>query len=502
MWKDKPEQLRYIPEILPGELLSSVLVRMLWHQADQISLREWIRKYQPRPRLLSVFASDLESINHLMPPDWRFDEKWVTQNCCILPFLSPFLTPEVRQAHLERVSKAPSYDRRKVDQFPSRPWLSLAPLTTVFRACPQCAREDLEQYGEPYLHRIHHLPGIDLCLKHGSTLTPMGKLTTSVQTLTASLHGLIEVATKKTAPPRSALVNYLLLAVEHLMRRPIVAQENLDFRPLYLLRIRQMGFKLNLDRKGLLEPIRKQYQTVSQQFYIEGWLSSRLKNYLWGSVTELPPIAHLILHHFLHIDLQDSLKYANEGLWHCCNPVTECGPTKLAMAGTEGRSYLVSCDHCGFSARIDNRSPLGQKPPIKAILQRGAAFDSTVMKLRASGAGYTELGKSLGLDKRTVRTVLKKIQALTAKLSKPASADYAYHFEVLLKSRRKLMGDWIQAHPGTTRTEIMKAMPGVFPWLRRHDRVWLEEHLPKKMEHKGRFQKRKKSHLRWEKTVF
>ena len=37
---------------------------------------------------------------------------------------------------------------------------------TVLRYCPVCYQEDLAQYGEPYWHRSHQLPDMQLCVKH------------------------------------------------------------------------------------------------------------------------------------------------------------------------------------------------------------------------------------------------------------------------------------------------------------------------------------------------
>ena len=38
--------------------------------------------------------------------------------------------------------------------------------SSVIRMCPECLTEDLERHGEPYLHRAHHLPFINICHKH------------------------------------------------------------------------------------------------------------------------------------------------------------------------------------------------------------------------------------------------------------------------------------------------------------------------------------------------
>lgn len=38
------------------------------------------------------------------------------------------------------------------------------------RVCPQCLAEDFEKYGEPYLHRAHHLPFVNVCHLHRCVL--------------------------------------------------------------------------------------------------------------------------------------------------------------------------------------------------------------------------------------------------------------------------------------------------------------------------------------------
>jgi len=38
------------------------------------------------------------------------------------------------------------------------------------RYCPDCKNEDLDLHGLSYWHRIHHLPGVDHCIKHDASL--------------------------------------------------------------------------------------------------------------------------------------------------------------------------------------------------------------------------------------------------------------------------------------------------------------------------------------------
>lgn len=40
--------------------------------------------------------------------------------------------------------------------------------------CPACVEEELARYGEPYWHRLHQLPGVDVCLAHHLELCDSG----------------------------------------------------------------------------------------------------------------------------------------------------------------------------------------------------------------------------------------------------------------------------------------------------------------------------------------
>ena len=37
---------------------------------------------------------------------------------------------------------------------------------TGFYYCAECTKSDVEQFGEPYMHREHQLQGIDYCPRH------------------------------------------------------------------------------------------------------------------------------------------------------------------------------------------------------------------------------------------------------------------------------------------------------------------------------------------------
>ena len=46
------------------------------------------------------------------------------------------------------------------------------------RSCPQCAVEDVKQYGEPYWHTEHQIASLPLCPKHLCRLVPLPRQNT------------------------------------------------------------------------------------------------------------------------------------------------------------------------------------------------------------------------------------------------------------------------------------------------------------------------------------
>lgn len=51
-------------------------------------------------------------------------------------------------------------------KFANRPQRVLTRTPLHFRVCPFCVRVDREQFGEPYWHRIHQVPGVLACPHH------------------------------------------------------------------------------------------------------------------------------------------------------------------------------------------------------------------------------------------------------------------------------------------------------------------------------------------------
>jgi hypothetical protein len=153
--------LLFFPKPYPDEFLYSLCARFqeqlgvqyIGH-IDQALFCKPMRKYMfTFPHRIDYMASQL-----LVSPFVSAED--IIQNHTLLPFFLPFLSREKADlfymgARGEGVGRTASRIRGE------RMGISSC------RYCPECAAEDRKTYNEAYWHRLHQLPGITVCFKHG-----------------------------------------------------------------------------------------------------------------------------------------------------------------------------------------------------------------------------------------------------------------------------------------------------------------------------------------------
>lgn len=234
---------------------------MLWHQKEQTSLLLYWHQWTPPLALHSTWVSGLADLRRAFPKDWKFDSLSTVESQCVFPFFSPFITPSTRKDQFLWIENRPAGSGPPV-MLPYRiPGSDFD--CTRFRVCPCCAGQDLAKYGEPYLHRHHHLPGINLCLEHN---LPLVKVTRGIAATASKVKKAIEmIATRDVAPSAPSahpLVRALDSSVKHVLRRPIQLDDNLDFSPLYRVRLFQLGYSNSEIASKFPIALRKAYRGV------------------------------------------------------------------------------------------------------------------------------------------------------------------------------------------------------------------------------------------------
>lgn len=116
--------------------------------------------------------SDCRKVSHyhwnndgwgLFPPFFQMfpvDKREYIQNHSIFPFLALFLSE-----HRQGIVADWLFSDNPVKKCPQ--------LIPEFLYCPKCKQEEMDTYGHYYLHRIHHLPGVTVCHKHGIPLVTL-----------------------------------------------------------------------------------------------------------------------------------------------------------------------------------------------------------------------------------------------------------------------------------------------------------------------------------------
>jgi len=97
-----------------------------------------------------------------LPPGTSFTPEQLVHDHTLYPWLSAFLSLEEKQTMLTAFCSLPQPPNRQIKRVsprrgPQLPWL---------RFCPECARQDSQQYGEIHWRRLFQIPGVNVCPEH------------------------------------------------------------------------------------------------------------------------------------------------------------------------------------------------------------------------------------------------------------------------------------------------------------------------------------------------
>lgn len=143
------------------ELLSSAVLRC----CRQFNITEWklgtVVLRQTRWRLSFLGLSALSSLSEL----FRQPPERLLWDHTAFPYVSAMM-----EAGLYEKTVAEVISDKSLVCWPSALLQRLTAGLSHRRFCQQCAEKELSSYRESYWHREHHLPGVWLCMRHGTAL--------------------------------------------------------------------------------------------------------------------------------------------------------------------------------------------------------------------------------------------------------------------------------------------------------------------------------------------
>lgn len=476
--------LAYFPTPYPDELLFSVLSRLA-DTMDYPRHADLSRAIYGRSKLKIPldFPICLEALIAALPPGHSLTVDQLIDEHTLLPFHQPFLAAK-RAKKLREVmagdNGAGIYNYAGTLAGP-------VPTPKYLRFCYDCVRQDREDYGQCYWHRVHQLPGVLVCPRHGRWLqdsqVPFYHRPAQYFYLSA------ERALAQVQPPSTDLRPDLHPALGRIAQDAawLLAHPAPEITPASL----STRFHRVLAEKGLATYNDRVHTLKFVQAFKSHYASELLTlldcpvNYnntmAWpmGVLKAVGknakhPLHYLLVIHFLGYTVETFFAlptepaYFGAGPWPCLNPT--CQSYRQAVIETCQIDYANSrlrgtftCA-CGFVyRRIGPDVRAADRFRIDRVVAYGPVWEARFQQLRDDPSiSLTEIARQLNVSRKKVRTHGRDRQT---------------------RFRQEYREQWLAAlaqSPGVLLSELANEPPlkQIYHWLLRHDRDWYEAHRP------------------------
>ncbi|MGC9217115.1 TnsD family Tn7-like transposition protein [Acidithiobacillus sp.] len=474
--------LSYLPALRPDELLYSLLARTYrhsgWH-SPKLALEEFFGHRNVRAGVF--LQTELNRLAERLPSQRRLTPERLARNATLLPYLTAFSAPEVRDWALN-VLTGKSGD---ADALYIRLGLvaSTVSLPTTLRYCPTCRTQMLEQYGELYWRRDHQIPGVLVCPTHAVPLAD-----SRVVLVHSGQHEFIAADEESCPaspkpPPWSDRANVVarLLAIAKASADLLVAPPTPQ--PLhrcgqeYRAALRARGFSrgtFHIDQSALLDAYCAHFGAVTDvlpEAVPDGWLVAITRKHRKG----FAPLRHILIRQLIDSQpLVPELRLFGFGPWPCRNPLADHygHPVISECQIHREKKKIIGVFRCACGHAFSRAAEPGSRP---RILNLSSLFESRLRELVATGTSLRGTARALHVDTRTVLRYVTRLGLTTPWKALPEQIKLPPIDGMAMRAQ------WSRAYasePNLTRKELRARMPAVYMWLYRHDRGWLTSQPP------------------------
>ena len=506
--------LGHFPTPYPDELFYSLCARYsdrMGYGVQTAVFRDLFGYNGPTPSIalphrLATFVASL-------PPGHSYILKSLIDRYTLFPYYSAFFPAD--KAALLRAAMTAGDGRLVATRLGSSP--GRIPPPSRLRFCPHCVQEDRRRYGEAYWHRLHQLPGVEICLEHKVWLLESDVPAQGNPRLYRFVSAEEAVPRQRHSTPfKSSLQHWTFLARESAW---LLTHPSLSLKP----EETRQRYKVALTWRGLASPggISVYHQKLARQFklhYPPGFLerlhcdfeAEQLGNWLRRLLNRpdaiFHPLYHLLLMNFLGVAVDEFAALPTRyhpfgrGPWPCLNPVCKNYRQPVIQAVTisynkAGQPRGAFACHCGFAYfRVGpDQSPEDCFRRNSRVKAYGAVWESALQALwqderytlrqiaRRLGAGQTAIAYQaarLGLPDTPERRI-RDFASLNKSACLPKRDKEA---EYRIK-RDRYRAEWLaalKADAGIGVTQFISRHKRVYTWLRRNDWAWLQERKPER----------------------
>jgi hypothetical protein len=442
----------------------------------------------------------LSALIHSLPTDWSITFDMLIDRHTLWPFFAAFQSPARRKATRSEMN-CNGYPYQRLGLMASGiAW------SESLRYCSACLQENRIAVGEAYWHRVHQLPGIEVC-PHHKTFLIQSKFRLRNSRNRHAYHSADVIQTHPVDLIRKPSEAQILIAqaAAWILENPQSFKYGEELRQLYLGRCAEMGYATYSGRLHL-SPLRNDFFNAYPCEWLggigcalphtrSGWLERLLRKHR----TSQHPVRHLLLMHFLDLGVADVLQSSEPfppfgyPPWPCLNSGADhYGEASVILctirSSSNGRrvSGLFECPRCGMQyLRYGPDKQSSDRLFRNRIPRYGSVWDETLSGLWAdSRISLRVLCRRLGVDPLTVRRQAQRL-GLTAVRPGHRVATIVVassgHDKSSLNTVQDCQLRWLKLRkrlPQASRSELRAASPGAYLFLHRHARNWLDVNLP------------------------
>lgn len=503
----------FFPEIYLDELVFSVCSR--YHERVGYRSKESTGRDlfgSERAKVAVDLPSNLDSLVESSPWLDRKTADRLIDDHTMLPFYSLFIP-------MERLKRLRS-DMR--GNFGGSVHARIGALTSgivseYLRFCPRCVVEDRERFGETYWHRIHQVPGVEVCPAHEVFLEDThfhirnrGNLDAYVTAERAVREQAARPLDKENPDHQASL--RVARDAEWLLGQgdACVAQPDPTHRERYYGLLYERGFSSYSGPVYIVE-LTKAFKAYYPESLLERLGGGLERHHNWvrrliqNKRSAKHPLNHLLLMQFLGVTASDFFSLPairlpfGEGPWPCLNRAAEhfgeatinqyeLTYTRLPIKRPVG---IFRCA-CGFAYyRTGPDKSFEDRHRADGLVTVGLAWERSLAEafgvcrpldglarhfcVRAEIVGHILV--RLGLIASSVKGSGEEIYTTLSCANKGKrlnGTEFLEHRE----TRRKLWLEVLKDNPGALRKALREKHTFLYDWLSKNDREWFESLLP------------------------
>ena len=432
--------MNFFPTSYPDEILYSTFARYCIRSGNVREIHNFEDLFGTRNCVASLeLPTHLDALISNMPVGAKYTAEYLIYKHTLFPFVAAFI-PEERAKKIIQTMRngegAISYNRTGL--------LSIT-LNRYFRFCPQCFREDVEIYGEPYWHRLHQVTGVYICPKHKIPLYNSTQLIRAGnrQRFIGASHENCKVDEEITySKDLTKKMLWMAEDVQVLLNNQFEFKEPEWFRSQFRVKLVEKGYaRMNnyIHQKRLKQDFinfyGEEYLNLVQSpltMNSKGWLPDLVRK----NDRTTYAIRYLLLARFLEV------------------PIVDLFNTKLAT-NAEGENT------------IDAYQEL---------------WDQRLIELSQSGLSIRAIAEILESSTKTIRKAIDRLE-IEEFWKFNGGGKYLYNkftdteeFKVKKKDLREKWLELHSQHPNKSSNQMRKDNDGVYAWLKKYDSEWIEKH--------------------------